>query len=62
MHQDIAAVRGMCAEIYHTEGVDLWMTAPNKTLGGRSPWELIRDGETDRVLQVLEQLITGAYS
>jgi hypothetical protein len=59
---DEATVREMAAEVYTPEGVELWMHAPNRTLNNATPLQFIEAGDTERVLQVLEQLITGAYT
>lgn len=58
---DERAVRAAAAEVYKPEGVDIWMNAMQMRFDGRTPLEAIADGDTDRVLQVLDQLASGAF-
>lgn len=51
-----------CSEVYRPEGVMIWLFARNQTLGGRSPIQCVEAGDTDRVLAVLDMLISGAYA
>lgn len=60
-HDDERAVRAAAAEIYKPEGVEIWMNAMQARFDGRTPLEAIADGDTDRVLQVLDQLASGAF-
>jgi hypothetical protein len=55
-------VRNLCSEVYTAEGVEIWMNAPNRSLNNATPLQFIAAGDTDRVLQVLEQLITGGFA
>lgn len=57
---DCHRVRGALAEIYHPEGIDIWMRARNRMLGDERPVDLIRDGQAERVLALIEALATGA--
>lgn len=59
-HDDERTVRAAAAEVYKPEGVDIWMNAMQMRFDGRTPLEAIADGDTDRVLQVLDQLASGA--
>ncbi len=47
--------------IYAPTEAEIWIDSPHQLLGGKSPAELIRWSETDRVLDIIEQLVTGAY-
>lgn len=58
---DEQRVREAAAQVYTPEGVDIWMHAPNRSLNNATPLQFIGAGDTERVLQVLEQLITGAF-
>lgn len=61
MITDEARVRAAAAEVYTPEGVDIWMNAPNRTLNNATPMQFIAAGDTDRVLQVLDRLASGAF-
>ena len=56
-----AIVRAAAAEVYKPEGVDIWMNAPNPWFHYSTPMQMIAAGDTERVLQVLEQLTTGSF-
>jgi len=56
---DAERVRTAAAGVYKPEGVDVWMTARNQLLDGLTPWQMINDGEVDRVLGVIEALADG---
>ena len=58
---DEAIVRAAAAEVYKPEGVDIWMNAPNPSMHNATPMQMIEAGDTERVLQVLEQLTTGSF-
>lgn len=49
-------------EIYTKEGVEVWMTSPNRMLGGRSPEDLIWAGETQRVMDYIDYLAEGNFA
>jgi uncharacterized protein (DUF2384 family) len=53
-------VRGQLADVYTEEGVDVWLFAPHRLLGGERPIDLL-ETEPHRVLQVVHQLLDGAY-
>ena len=42
-------------------GVGQWLHANNRLLGGRRPLEVLREGETDAVLQAARSFVDGAY-
>lgn len=54
-------VRDAALVIWDHRGVDIWMDAPNRSLNNATPMQFIRAGDTDRVLQVLDQLASGAF-
>lgn len=46
-------------EVYTPEGVDIWIHARNKELGGVKPIDLLVNGEFERVLAAIERLASG---
>ncbi|MGY1738371.1 antitoxin Xre/MbcA/ParS toxin-binding domain-containing protein [Geodermatophilus sp. SYSU D00684] len=40
--------------------VAAWLTGPNRVLGGRRPADLLRDGDSGRVLELARQLADSA--
>jgi transcriptional regulator with XRE-family HTH domain len=49
------------SEFYNPQEARLWLLSPNRLLGGAAPADRIRDGKTEDVFALLEQLRTGAY-
>jgi transcriptional regulator with XRE-family HTH domain len=49
------------AEFYEPEEARLWLLSPNRLLGGATPADRIKDGRTEDVFGLLEQLRSGAY-
>lgn len=47
------------AEVYTPEGCAIWIDQPNLMLNGRIPGELIVEGESGRVLALIEALAEG---
>lgn len=54
--------REQLAELYTPEGVDIWLTTPHQWLDGQRAIDLIRNGDGDRVLAVIDRLTGGAYA
>lgn len=52
-------VRELLAEVYLPEGVDIYMSHPNRNLGMKTPTELIAVGQGETVLAEVKYL-TGA--
>jgi transcriptional regulator with XRE-family HTH domain len=48
-------------ELYAPDEARLWLYSRHKLLAGRSPAELIVEGEFDTVLRLISQLKDGAY-
>ena len=48
--------------IYEPEGCGIWLYAPHKTWSGLSAVDMIEDGRINEVLQVIDQLASGAYA
>lgn len=47
-------------EIYGREGAELWLRGRKKSLSGRRPIELLKEGRVDDVLDAIERLSAGA--
>ncbi len=43
------------------EGVEQWLLAANRLLGGRRPMDLIAEGDTESVRQTAQAFLDGAY-
>lgn len=48
-------------EFYTPDEAKLWLFSPHKLLNGDSPADRIKDGDTDAVAVLLDQIRTGAY-
>lgn len=55
-----AQVKGAATEIFRPEGVDIWYDAPNTRLHNATPAQYVRAGDGDKVLDLIEQLASGA--
>jgi transcriptional regulator with XRE-family HTH domain len=49
------------AEFYDPKEARLWLLSPNRLLGGATPADRIKEGRTEDVFALLEQLRSGAY-
>ena len=49
------------ADFYEPDEVRLWLQSPHPQLGGLRPFDLIIDGRTVEVLEVIERLDSGVY-
>ena len=49
------------ADFYEPDEVRLWLQSPHPQLGGLRPYDLIVDGRTVDVLEVIERLDSGVY-
>jgi transcriptional regulator with XRE-family HTH domain len=49
------------AQIYTPDEAKLWLFSPHKLLGGERPADRIANGRTEDVLQLIDQLQSGAY-
>lgn len=54
-------VRELLADVYTPEGVEIWLNAPNRSLGGFRAVDLLADGDGADVLAVAERLAGGAW-
>jgi uncharacterized protein (DUF2384 family) len=57
---DIYYVVNQLSDVYRPEGVEIWLHARNRDLGGRRPIDLLRGGEFAVVLDAIERLTSGA--
>jgi transcriptional regulator with XRE-family HTH domain len=48
-------------DFYEPDEVRLWLQSPHPQLGGSRPYDLIVDGRTVEVLEVIERLDSGVY-
>ena len=49
------------SEFYDPDEAHIWLLSPNKLLDGASPADRIKEGRTDQVFALLDQLRSGAY-
>ena len=54
-------VAARLAEFYEPDEVRLWLQSPHPQLVGIRPYDLIVDGRTAEVLEVIERLDSGVY-
>jgi transcriptional regulator with XRE-family HTH domain len=47
------------ADVYEDEGIDIWLHSRQRSLGGQSPMELLRDGRFAEVLDAVDRLAGG---
>lgn len=48
-------------DFYEPDEVRLWLQSPHPQMGGARPYDLIVDGRTAEVLEVIERLDSGVY-
>lgn len=53
-------IESLLSELYWPEGVQIWMKAEQRQLGGRRAVDLITEGRSNEVLAVVNRLIDGA--
>jgi transcriptional regulator with XRE-family HTH domain len=47
-------------EVYTREGAEIWLHGRKRSLGGRRPIDMLREGDFKTVLAAVERLTTGA--
>ena len=57
---DVYYVVNQLRDVYRPEGVEIWLHARNRDLGGRRPIDLLRAGEFSPVLEAIERMTHGA--
>ncbi len=48
-------------DFYQPDEVRLWLQSPHPQLKGARPYELISEGRTNEVLEIIERLDSGVY-
>lgn len=47
------------ADVYEDEGIEIWLHSRQRSLGGQSALDLLRDGRFDEVLDAIDRLAGG---
>ena len=47
------------SDVYTDEGIEIWLHARQRALGGRRPLDLLQEGQFETVLTVVERLAGG---
>jgi len=47
------------ADVYTDEGIEIWLHARQRALGGRRPLDLLQEGQFEAVLSAVEHLAGG---
>ena len=47
-------------DVFTEEGIEIWLHGRNRSLRGRRPISVLKAGQIDEVLELIEQLHTGA--
>lgn len=50
----------LLGDVYDDEGIEIWMHAKNRSLGGERPLDLLIAGDFQSVLAAVERLASGA--
>ena len=58
---DLEYIVDLLADLYEPQEARTWLFARQKALDGGIPAELIQQGQTERVLTVIKQLLDGVY-
>jgi uncharacterized protein (DUF2384 family) len=58
---DLEYVVDQLSDFYEPDEARLWLFSRQKLLDGKQPAELIHDGKTDRVIEVIDQLRDGVF-
>lgn len=56
---DVAYIVDRLSDIYHHEGVEIWLHGRNRLFGGQRPLDLLREGDFKTVLNAVERLTEG---
>lgn len=57
----VEKIRKMLRELYTDEDVERWLDAPQKLLNDQVPRQMIEAGQHERIEQMLQALLDGAY-
>lgn len=58
---ELAYVADALAEVLPRDQANVWMFAPNRLLEHRKPADLVRDGEYQRVLALIDAMAEGVF-
>lgn len=58
---DLHYIVGRLREYYKSDEIRMWLYARHSQLGGERAIDLINEGRSEEVLQVLDRLDSGAY-
>jgi uncharacterized protein (DUF2384 family) len=58
---DLEYVVDQLSDFYEPDEARLWLFSRQKLLEGKQPAELIHDGKTDRVIEIIDQLRDGVF-
>jgi len=58
---DLEYVVDQLSDFYEPDEARLWLFSRQKLLGGKQPAQLIHDSETDRVIEIIDQLRDGVF-
>lgn len=58
---DLEYVIDQLSDFYDPAEARMWLFSRQKLLDGKQPAQLIHDGETDRVIEVIDQLRDGVF-
>lgn len=47
------------ADVFEDEGIEIWLRSRQRSLEGKTPLELMRDGDFQKVLDAVERLAGG---
>jgi uncharacterized protein (DUF2384 family) len=57
---DVNYLVSKLADVYRPEGVEIWLHARNRALGGQRPIDMLAASEFQPVVRLVEQLASGA--
>lgn len=58
---DLEYVVDQLSDFYEPGEARLWLFSRQKLLGGKQPAQLIHDGKTDHVIEIIDQLRDGVF-
>ncbi|WP_052336198.1 antitoxin Xre/MbcA/ParS toxin-binding domain-containing protein [Nocardioides alkalitolerans] len=58
---DLQYVLDLVREIYEDDGAVMWLHARNRMLGGGRPLDLLAEGRTDEVINLLDRIADGNH-
>lgn len=58
---DLEYIVDQLSDFYSPEEARIWLFSRQKLLDGRQPAQLIHDGQTERVIEIIDQLRDGVF-